>query len=99
MPIVTRRNFVAAGASLPLAGELIARGSTDKQKAWEHLSDREVMRRHFFPNVPLTTHKGKKVRFYDDVLKGKIIVLNLMYADCTAYCPIITQRILTAQKI
>jgi protein SCO1/2 len=100
MPIVTRRDFVAAAAALPLAGELIVRGSTGKkQGAWEHVSGREVMRRHFFPSVTLTTHKGKKVRFYEDVLKGKIVVLNLMYADCTAYCPVITQRLLTAQKI
>jgi len=100
MPTVTRRDFVAAAAALPLAGELIASGSTGgKQGTWQHLSAREVMQRHFFPNVLLTTHKGKKVRFYDDLLKGKIVVLNLMYADCTAYCPIITQRLLTAQKI
>src|SRR5213078_2887301 len=53
-------------------------------------SGREVMRKRYFPNVPLITHEGKRVRFYDDLLKGRIVLLNLMYADCTASCPLIT---------
>ena len=59
----------------------------------------EVMRKRYFPNVPLVTHEGKRVRFYDDVVKGKIVLLNLMYADCTASCPLITANLLKAQKI
>ena len=59
----------------------------------------EVMRKRYFPNVPLVTHEGKRVRFYDDLLKGKIVVLNLMYADCTSSCPMITANLLKAQKV
>jgi hypothetical protein len=36
-----------------------------------------------FPNVPLQTHEGKTVRFYDDLIKGKIVGINFMYATCT----------------
>ena len=36
-----------------------------------------------FPNVVLKTHAGKSVRFYDDLLKGKVVVINFMYASCT----------------
>lgn len=35
-----------------------------------------------FPNVVLKTHQGKNVRFYDDLLKGKIVLINFMYATC-----------------
>ncbi|HEX4955355.1 MAG TPA: hypothetical protein VF017_18345 [Thermoanaerobaculia bacterium] len=35
-----------------------------------------------FPNAVLTTHEGKRVRFYDDILKGKIVMINFMYATC-----------------
>jgi protein SCO1/2 len=59
----------------------------------------EVMRKRYFPNVPLVTHEGKHVRFYDDLLKGKLVVINLMYADCTTSCPMITANLLKAQKI
>ena len=35
-----------------------------------------------FPNLVLKTHEGKNVLFYDDLLKGKIVVINFMYATC-----------------
>ena len=59
----------------------------------------EVMRKRYFPNVPLVTQEGKAVSFYDDLLKGRIVVLNFMYADCTSLCPLITSNLLAAQKI
>ena len=59
----------------------------------------EVMRKRFFPNVELVTHEAKKVRFYDDLLKGKIVVLNLMYATCTDVCPTVTEHLRAAKKM
>jgi hypothetical protein len=35
-----------------------------------------------FPNVELQTHEGKTVHFYDDLIKGKIVAINFMYATC-----------------
>lgn len=35
-----------------------------------------------FPNLVLKTHEGNNVRFYDDLLKGKIVLINFMYATC-----------------
>lgn len=35
-----------------------------------------------FPNLVLKTHEGKTVRFYEDLLKGKIVLINFMYATC-----------------
>ena len=35
-----------------------------------------------FPNLVLKTHEGKNVRFYDDLLKGKIVLINFFYATC-----------------
>ena len=40
-----------------------------------------------FPNVSLTTHHGKQVRFYDDVIRGnKINIINMMYTQCPDVC-------------
>ena len=36
-----------------------------------------------FVNVVLKTHEGKNVRFYQDLLEGKVVVINFMYATCT----------------
>src|SRR5687767_63373 len=41
----------------------------------------------FFPNVSLKTHRNEAVRFYDDVLQGKVVVISFMYTRCTSTCP------------
>jgi protein SCO1/2 len=53
----------------------------------------------YFPNVPLTTQDGKVVRFYDDLLKGKSVAINLIYTHCSASCPLETAKLAQLQKI
>jgi protein SCO1/2 len=40
-----------------------------------------------FPNVLLRTHRNDPVRFYDDLLKKKIVVISFMYTRCEGSCP------------
>ena len=53
----------------------------------------------YFPNVTLTTQDGKPVRFYDDLLKGKIVAINLIYTTCQYACPLETARLAQVQKV
>jgi protein SCO1/2 len=53
----------------------------------------------YFPNVRLTTQDGKVVRFYDDLLKNRSVVVNLIYTRCTASCPLETAKLSQVQKI
>ena len=53
----------------------------------------------YFPNVPLITQDGKKVRFYDDLLKGKAVVINAIYTHCTDRCPLSTARLAQVQRL
>jgi protein SCO1 len=53
----------------------------------------------YFPNVELITQDGKKVRFYDDLLKGKIVVIDLIYTHCVDSCPLETARLAQVQKM
>lgn len=53
----------------------------------------------YFPNVPLTTQDGKVVRFYDDLLKGKSVVINLIYTTCSYSCPIETAKLVEVQRL
>jgi protein SCO1/2 len=43
-----------------------------------------------FTNALLRTQDGKEVRFYDDLIKGRQCVINLMYAQCHGACPLVT---------
>lgn len=38
-----------------------------------------------FPDVELTTHEGKTVRFYEDLVKGKIVAINFFYVACESF--------------
>lgn len=46
-----------------------------------------------FTNALLRTHENKAVRFYDDLIKGKQVLINLMYATCEGACPIVTANL------
>ncbi|HLK53974.1 MAG TPA: SCO family protein [Candidatus Angelobacter sp.] len=54
---------------------------------------------NYFPNVVLTTQDGKQVHFYDDLLKGKIVVIDLIYTHCVNACPLETARLVQVQKM
>jgi len=103
MSDVSRRKLFAGLAALPFAGSLLAHGDDSApaplHKFAPRLSGRETMRRRYFPNFELVTQDGKKLKFYDDILKDKIVILNMMYADCQGVCPTITMNLKRVQKI
>ena len=41
----------------------------------------------YFSDVELINQDGEKVRFYSDVLKNKIVVINTFFTTCTNICP------------
>jgi len=53
----------------------------------------------YFPNVELTTHEGKKVRFFDDLIKDKVVAINFIFTSCPDVCPLETARMREVQKI
>jgi protein SCO1/2 len=41
----------------------------------------------YFSDVELINQDGQSVRFYSDVLKGKVVIINTFFATCTSVCP------------
>ena len=62
-------------------------------------SAQERWHKAYFPNVELVTQDGKKVRFYDNVLKGKIVAINFIYTKCPDVCPLDTAALRRVQKL
>ena len=52
-----------------------------------------------FPNVTFTTQDGTSVRFYDDLIKGKIVAINLIYTTCEYSCPLETAKLAQVQRL
>jgi protein SCO1/2 len=49
--------------------------------------------------VTLTTQDGRKVKFYDDLIKDKIVILNFFYVKCEGICPGATANLVKVQKL
>ena len=41
----------------------------------------------YFSDVELLNQDGERVRFYSDVLKNKVVVINTFFTACTSICP------------
>jgi protein SCO1/2 len=46
-----------------------------------------------FTNALLRTHENKEVRFYDDLIKGRQTLINMMYATCDSACPLVIAKL------
>ncbi|NIO17053.1 MAG: c-type cytochrome [Deltaproteobacteria bacterium] len=53
----------------------------------------------YFPDVSLTTHEGNTVRFFDDLVEGKVVVINFIFTSCPDSCPLETAQLREVQKI
>jgi len=53
----------------------------------------------YFPNVPLVTHEGKTVHFFDDLIKDKVVAINFVFTSCPDSCPLETARLANVQQI
>lgn len=42
----------------------------------------------YFTDVPLVTENGDQVRFYSDLLKDKVVVINMFFGTCQGICPV-----------
>jgi protein SCO1/2 len=45
------------------------------------------------PNIELRTQDDKPVKFYDDVIKDRIVLFSFIYTSCLDICPLITARL------
>src|SRR5678816_162371 len=48
----------------------------------------------YFSDVELINQDGQKMRFYRDVLKDKVVVINTFFTTCTGVCPPINRSCL-----
>lgn len=55
--------------------------------------DAEAKALAWFTDAPMVTQHGKPVRFYTDVLKDKVVVIDFIFTRCAGACPILTERL------
>lgn len=55
--------------------------------------DVEEKARAWFTDTTLVTQDGKPVRFFTDVLKDKVVVIDFIFTRCVGACPILTEKL------
>jgi protein SCO1/2 len=91
-----RRSTAITALLLFLGVALVLRGGPAGAAAGDAGS---VWGADYFPNIPLVTHEGKPVRFFDDLIKDKVVVINFIYTSCPDVCPLETARMREVQEI
>ena len=98
---ISRRNLLRMAAMTPLATLFpgVAAGATKSFAPGTQGYARRRIQEFHLPNVPLVTHDGKKVHFYEDLVRDKIVTLNFFYAKCDEICPTVTANLAKVQKL
>ena len=65
----------------------------------EQQQSRERLRRIRTPNEMLVDQNGRSVRFYDDIMKDRKVVINVMYTVCSNICTPATRNLIEAQRL
>jgi protein SCO1/2 len=104
MQDVSRRKMLSVLGLAPLAigaAETANAASHPRASARMTLSEqarRRIQEQHF-PDIPLITHEGKHVLFYNDLVKDKIVSLNFFFAKCDEVCPLVMANLTKVQKL
>jgi protein SCO1 len=53
---------------------------------------------NLIPNALFRTQDDEEVRFYDDIIKGKQVMVMMMYASCETFCPAATMRMVELHR-
>jgi cytochrome oxidase Cu insertion factor (SCO1/SenC/PrrC family) len=78
---------VVASVSLARAGAVRLSTSTPPTEP------QKVIGASYFPNVELTDQNGEKKHFFDDMVAGKVVLINFVYTTCKLSCPLETARL------
>jgi protein SCO1 len=99
----SRRKLLAGLGAAPLFGAALAWAENSSKRGLTFFGNsptpRERIQKHGLPNVELLTHTGQTVRFYDDLIKDKKVVVNFIYATCNGICVPVTSHLVEVQRM
>jgi protein SCO1/2 len=88
---------LAITAGLPAAGSAASADSIAAATPATTQGSHEAAAREYFTDLELVNQNGEAVRFYTDVLKDRVVLINFVYTHCNDACPMITRTLRTAR--
>jgi cytochrome oxidase Cu insertion factor (SCO1/SenC/PrrC family) len=64
-----------------------------------NLADKPAPAQKYFGNSVLTDQNGEKLKLYDDLLKGKVVVVNAFFSTCQGVCSVTMPKIAALQAV
>ena len=58
----------------------------------------EEKARKYFTDLEVVDQNGRRLRFYTDVLKGRVVLINFVFTNCPDACPMITQKLVQVRN-
>jgi protein SCO1/2 len=106
MERLTRRKAIMIAGGVPVLAGLGAYGAREEElgpsgaqfKAPAPGAARASIQQRHLPNVSLVTHDGKRVRFYDDLVKNKKVVLTFASSGAAAGSAKVTENLEKIQR-
>ncbi len=100
--IMEKKNYISIVALLIAFGSVAMAGTrvmTSKSTAEIGDDASEAWGSNYFPNVELTTQDGENVRFFDDLIKDKVVIINFIFTSCPDSYPLETARLAQVARI
>jgi protein SCO1/2 len=82
----------AAGQPKPQPPAEVAQGAATTK------SDAQAAAQKYFSDVELLNQDGEKMRFYSDLLKDKVVIVNTFFGTCTSVCPPMNRNLEKVQE-
>jgi cytochrome oxidase Cu insertion factor (SCO1/SenC/PrrC family) len=83
--------------SLGVAAASLAEGqatpAAPTSPATGNAADPDARERDYFTDVELVTQDGESVRFFTDVLKDHVVLINFIFTNCGSACPLLTRSL------
>jgi cytochrome oxidase Cu insertion factor (SCO1/SenC/PrrC family) len=88
-----RRFLIALAATALIAMHPVSLRAQSDSSGAHHISGLSI------PDVELIDQHGKKVHFYSDLVKGKVVAINAIFTTCTTICPLMGAKFYRLGKV
>ena len=98
---MSKLSYLLAGICLRLV-LLPQAGYSEQAAAVAHTTDdaaAEEKARKYFTDTEVIDQNGKHLRFYSDVLKDRVVLINFIFTNCQDYCPMVTQKLIQTRSL
>ena len=87
----------AGGLAVPAVG--LAEATATPQAGPTNEAAAEEKARKFFTDLEVVDQNGNKLRFYSDVLKGRVVLINFIFTNCPDACPMMTHKLMQVRSM